>query len=96
MKAVRARQNKVLDPLDSVANVGYGSVGSVDGQQDSGGHRMYFTWAAAHRHSAVRCSPATYVCGNADGVASKRIHEGQLEYCVPGIAHSFIRYSMPV
>ena len=47
---------------------------------------MYFTWAAAHRHSAARCNAANYVCGNDDGVAWKRTHEEQLEYCVLGIA----------
>ena len=44
---------------------------------------MHFTWAAARRHSAAMCSPGNYVCVNADGVASKRINEQQLEYYVP-------------
>ena len=33
---------------------------------------MYFTWAAAHRHSAATSNPANYVCGNADGVPGLR------------------------
>ena len=59
----------VIDALDKEASVGYYPVGNLDGHQDPGGHLMYFTWAADHRHSAGRCNLANYdVCANAYGV----------------------------